>query len=171
VYHSITDINPKGLVPAIEYKGQALYESLVISEFLEEAYPQHEPHLLPDDPFARAHVRLELDHISKSILPAFFRTIQAQDPQKQKENREELEGELRKLAKKVKGPYFLGEQFSLVDVAIAPWVVRDYIVKENRGYAREAVGEGWPEYAKKLETRESIIRTQSVSYISSQGNR
>ncbi|EIN06772.1 glutathione-S-transferase [Punctularia strigosozonata HHB-11173 SS5] len=158
------DINPKGLVPAIEYKGQALYESLVLCEFLEEAYPQHEPHLLPEDPFKRALVRLELDHISKSILPAWFRTIQAQDPQKQKENREELVGELRKLAQKVKGPYFLGEQFSLVDVAIAPWIVRDYILIENRGFSRQSVGEGWEEYANFLETRETVLKTQSEHY-------
>lgn len=161
----MTDINPKGLVPAIEFQGKALYESLIICEFFEDAYPQHTPHLLPADPYSRAQVRLELDHISKSIMPAWFRTIQAQDPEKQQENLKELQAELAKLAKKVKGPWFLGEQFSLVDVAIAPWTVRDYILQEHRGYTRAAVGEGWKAYAERLETRESVLKTQSVSLV------
>lgn len=64
------DINPKGLVPALEYKNRALYESLIICEFIEDAYPDHTPHLLPKDPFDRAHARLWVDHVSKAIVPA-----------------------------------------------------------------------------------------------------
>ncbi|EPQ55206.1 glutathione-S-transferase [Gloeophyllum trabeum ATCC 11539] len=158
------DINPKGLVPAIEYKGKALYESLIICEFLEEAYPDHTPHLLPSDPFERAIVRLQLDHVSKAILPAFFRTLQAQEKDKQEAGLQELYSGLRQLAQKVKGPYFLGEQFSLVDVAIAPWAVRDYILAEHRGYKREDVGNGWKEWAEKLESRDSLVKTSSQHY-------
>lgn len=66
----IADINPKGLVPALEYKNRALYESLIICEFIEDAYPDHTPHLLRKDPFERAQARLWIDHISKSVVPA-----------------------------------------------------------------------------------------------------
>ncbi|KAL7277816.1 hypothetical protein ACG7TL_008760 [Trametes sanguinea] len=155
------DINPKGLVPAIEYKGKALYESLILCEFFEDAFPEHKPHLLPDDPFDRAYVRLWTDHVAKQIVPAFMRTVMAQEPEKQKENLEEFYKALRTISEKAKGPYFLGEQFSLVDVALAPWVLRDYILAENRGYSREAAGQKWKAYAEKLESRESVLRTQS----------
>lgn len=63
----------------------------------------------------------------------------------------------------MKGPYFLGDAFSMVDVVLAPWVIRDYLLKEHRGYSREAVGSGWKEYAEALSTRESVVKTQSVS--------
>ena len=92
-----------------------------------------------------------------------MRTVQAQDPAKQREHLEEFYAALRTLGAKVQGPYFLGDEFSLVDVAVAPWVVRDYILAENRGYSREAVGAGWKEYAEKLESRDSVQKTQSVS--------
>ncbi|EJF57534.1 glutathione-S-transferase [Dichomitus squalens LYAD-421 SS1] len=154
-------INPKGLVPAIEYKGRALYESLIICEFLEDAFPHYEPHILPSDPFDRAIVRLWTDHVNKQIVPANMRLTQAQDPQKQREHLEELNKALRTLVEKVKGPYFLGEQFTLVDVALAPWVVRDWVIAEHRGYSREAVGGGWKEYAAQLESRESVLKTSS----------
>ncbi|KAI0629001.1 glutathione-S-transferase [Trametes polyzona] len=157
------DINPKGLVPAIEYKGKALYESLIICEFFEDAFPEHTPHLLPADPFERARVRLWVDHVAKQIVPAFMRTIMAQEPEKQREGLEDWYKALRTLTEQVKGPYFLGEQFSLVDAALAPWVVRDYILAENRGYSREAAGSAWKAYAEALETRDSVRRTQSVS--------
>jgi len=155
------NINPKGLVPALEYKGKALYESLVICEFLEEAYPEHKPHLLPADPYERAIVRLQIDHISKAFIPAFFRALQAQEKDKQEAGLQDMYKALRQLAEKVKGPYFFGEQFSLVDVAIAPWAVRDYILAEHRGYKREDVGSGWKEWAEKLETRDSVVKTSS----------
>ena len=157
-----TAINPKGLVPAIEYKGRALYESLIICEFFEDAFPGYEPHVLPSDPFDRAIVRLWTDHVNKQIVPANMRLVQAQEPQKQREHLEELNKALRTLVEKVKGPYFLGEQFTLVDVALAPWVVRDWVIAEHRGYSREAVGAGWQAYAAQLESRESVLKTSSV---------
>lgn len=92
-----------------------------------------------------------------------MRTLQAQESDKQAAALTELNAVLRKLAEKVKGPYFLGDAFSLVDVAVAPWVMRDYVLTENRGYAREAVGAGWAEYARNLENRESVRKTHSVS--------
>ncbi|KAF5386216.1 hypothetical protein D9615_002310 [Tricholomella constricta] len=154
------DINPKGLVPAVVYKGKAIYESLIICEFLEDAYPDQNP-LLPSDPTSRAIARVWIDHVSKAIIPAFQRLLQAQEKEKQDEAREELYIALRKFANEVQGPYFLGDEFSLVDVAIAPWIVRDYVVHENRGFTREAVSDAWVKYAGTVEKRESVVKTQS----------
>ena len=53
------DLNPSGLVPILEYKGHVIYESSVINQYLEEAYPGTESEaLLPADPFERAEIRL-----------------------------------------------------------------------------------------------------------------
>ena len=52
----------------------------------------------------------------------------------------------------------------MVDTAIAPWVTRDYIQQEHRGYKREDVSPEWVAYADKLETRESVVKTRSVSF-------
>ena len=156
------DINPKGLVPAIEYKGKALYESLVICEFLEDAFPSF-PALLPSDPFERAYARLWIDFVSKSIVSTFFRLIMAQQADKQEAALRELGDACRTFAEKVKGPYFLGEKFSLVDVAVVPIIVRDYFIEEYRGYSRGAVSERWKTYAETVEIRDSVLRVASVS--------
>jgi glutathione S-transferase len=157
------DINPKGLVPAVEYKGKALYESLVLLEFLEEAYPSQSASLLPSDPYDRAVARIWLDHFSKSVLPNNQRLTQFQEKEKQDESREALYDAQRKLAQQVRGPYFFGEQFSIVDAAVAPWVVRDWVIRENRGYDRSRAGEAWVKYVQALSERPSVQKTSSVS--------
>ncbi|KAJ2994298.1 hypothetical protein NUW54_g7574 [Trametes sanguinea] len=142
-------------------RGKALYESLILCEFFEDAFPEPIPHILPEDPFDRAQVRLWADHVGKQIVPAFIRTVMAQEPEKQKQNLEEFYKVVGTLVENVRGPYFLGEQFTLVDIALVPWVVRDFVLAENRGYSREAAGQKWEEYAAKLEVRKSVLRTQS----------
>ena len=162
---TLVAINPKGLVPAIEYKGKALSESLIICEFLEDAYPSYKPNLLPLDPTERAYARIWIDFASKSIVPNNFKLLTAQDPEKQQEILIELTTALKQFAEKIKGPFFLGEEFSLVDIAVASWIVRDYVLREHRGFRREDVGAKWVEYAKRVETRESVVKTSSVSVL------
>ncbi|KAJ6589939.1 glutathione-S-transferase [Mycena vulgaris] len=155
------DINPKGLVPAVEYHGKALYESLVLCEFFEDAYPDHQPTILPGDAYTKAYARIWVDYVGKAFVPAFFRLMQAQEKEKQELFRTELHDILRKFASQIKGPYFLGEEFSLVDVAIVPWITRDYILAEHRAYSREDVSAEWKRYADHVEQRESVVKTKS----------
>ncbi|KAF8650220.1 hypothetical protein AX16_005335 [Volvariella volvacea WC 439] len=160
-------INPKGLVPAIEYQGTALYESTILCQFLEDLYPSHTPHLLPpasstpSSSIARAKALIGIDHIAKSIIPPWQRLLQAQTPDAQQAAREDLKAGLGKFVESVQGPYWAGEEFGLVDVVLAPWIVRDYILRENRGYRREDVGEGWVRYAERVEGRPSVVNTTS----------
>ena len=141
----------------------ALYESLILCELLEEEFPDHTPNILPKEPVNRAYARIWIDFVAKSILPWNMRLIQAQEADKQKDALHELNSALRTFTEKIKGPYFLGENFSLVDIAIVPWVVRDYIVTENRGFTREGVSPKWKQYADLVERRDSVLNTQSVS--------
>ncbi|KAL4064732.1 glutathione S-transferase [Scleroderma yunnanense] len=147
------EINRKGLVPA----------SLILLEFLEDAYPSYSPNLLPSDPYERAYERIWMDHIAREIVSAWMRLLMTQltEPEKQDSARRELYEAQKRLLNEVKGPYFVNEQFTLVDVAIAPWIVRDYVLAENRGYKWEDVGNGWVKYAEALSTRDSVRRTTS----------
>lgn len=96
-------------------------------------------------------------------MPGFMRLMQAQETEKQDNARTELYDALRKFAAQIKGPYFLGEEFSLVDIAIVPWITRDYILAEHRGYSRQDVSAEWVRYAAHVEQRESVLKTKSVS--------
>ena len=61
------DVNPQGLVPALDIDGQTLIQSLPIIEYLDETHP--EPPLLPTDPAGRARVRALAAIVACDIHP------------------------------------------------------------------------------------------------------
>ena len=82
-------LNPAGLVPVLVDGGQALTESRIINEYLEDAYPQ--PRLCPEGAYARARMRLwtkYADEVATEAvkLPSFVKNIQ---PELQRMPREE----------------------------------------------------------------------------------
>jgi maleylacetoacetate isomerase len=60
-------INPPGLVPAMEIGGKTFTQSLAIIEYLDETHP--EPPLLPKDAAGRARVRALADLIACDVHP------------------------------------------------------------------------------------------------------
>ena len=136
----------------------------MLCEFLEDAYPTHKPNLLPSDPYERARIRIWIDHVSKNLVQAWLRLLMAQDTSKANSAREDLYEEQRKFAAQIKGPYFAGEALSLADVIVAPWVARDYVLKQHRGYDRAGAGVAWQAYAERLAARSSVLKTTSVCF-------
>jgi glutathione S-transferase len=69
------------------------------------------------------------------------------------------------------GPYFLGAEFSLVDVALAPWAVRLWVFDhfkggvgipgEGEGGEDEEVWRRWRVWRKEVEGRKSVSGTLS----------
>ncbi|KAI0376124.1 glutathione S-transferase [Hypomontagnella monticulosa] len=146
-------LNPRGLVPTlavpVDEKGEGkkrkpLYESAVVCEYLDEAYVNEKEYgspLLPRDPYERARCRLWMDHIGGKIIPGFYRFLQ-HTPEKTytiNEARENFLSHIKTLAREMldgdaerggteSGPWFLGNAFSLVDVMLAPWAKRLFLV-------------------------------------------
>jgi maleylacetoacetate isomerase len=60
-------LNPQGLVPALEDRGEVLTQSLAIIEYLDETHPA--PPLLPKDPMQRARARAFALAIACDIHP------------------------------------------------------------------------------------------------------
>ncbi|KAL7625820.1 hypothetical protein AAE478_005043 [Parahypoxylon ruwenzoriense] len=147
-------LNPRGLVPTLAVpdgdggakarRRKPLYESAVICEYLDEAYADESAHglsLLPRDPYERARCRLWIDHVSGKIVPAFYRFIQ-HTPAKEYsigEARDNFLGHVKTLVREMlendsqsgdeeQGPWFLGRTFSLVDVMLAPWAKRLFLI-------------------------------------------
>jgi glutathione S-transferase len=157
-------VSPKSLTPAIQVAGMPLHDSSIINEFLEETYLDSNVALLPQDTYQRARARLAIDFINKTVVPSFFRLLQAQpdEPERQVSALEEFTAALATISSQRKGPFFFGDNISLVDIAIAPWAVRDFIGRDFRGFKREDV-EGWNAWAEFLENRPSVRKTTSVS--------
>jgi glutathione S-transferase len=160
---SLLAVNPRGLVPAIRHGPTwSTHESTVIMEYLEDLATG--PALLPPDAQTRATCRLWADHINRSIIPSFYRLLQAQDPDDQVLHGTELRDEISKLvdAADADGPFFLGRNFGFVDVQVAPWIVRlKRVLGPYRGWPEPEEGSRWERWVSAIENENSVRSTTS----------
>ena len=167
---SLLSLNPRGLVPTLQYDNKPLYESTVICEFLEEAYPGYGPRLMPDDIYSRARTRIWTDYCTSRIIPSFHGYLQFQ-PMDDKEGleaaRQDFLSKLRDLASELHptGPFFLGSEPSLIDFVVAPWINRLWVFDHYKGGLNipdnDKVWQRLVEWKKAIEERPSMRDTLS----------
>ena len=126
----IAMVNPYGRVPVLVERDLILYEPNIINEYIDERFPH--PQLMPGDPVDRARVRLFLLNFEKELF-AHVNTLEQTTGKKghdkeQEKARTHIRDRLTQLAPVfLKNKYMLGENFSMLDVAIAPLLWRlDY---------------------------------------------
>ncbi|MBC8519261.1 MAG: glutathione S-transferase family protein [Gammaproteobacteria bacterium] len=114
-------ISPLGKVPLLKVDGEVLFESAVISEFIDETTAGS---LHPEDAFQRARNRSWIEYAS-SCLEVLFTLNTSADTEEFDDAVETMRGRLAKLEEVLESsPFFNGEQFSLVDAAFAPLFMR-----------------------------------------------
>ena len=173
-YHkpdSLIKLNPRGLVPTLQYDNKPLYESTVVCEFLEDAYPSASPKLLPSNPYEKARTRIWIDFVTSRIIPSFHRFLQYQ-PQSASDSgldqvREDFLDKICQFTQAMEptGPYFLGKELSLIDLIIAPWAVRLWVFDHFKGGLKVPQGkvwERWSMWLNAIEKRESVVATTSL---------
>ena len=116
----LADLNPYNSLPTLVDRDLALYESMVIMEYLDERFPH--PPLLPVYPVARAQSRLFVYRIQRDWC-GFIDTIVAG---RSKDTvidraRKELRESLVTIAPIFnEKPFFMSDDFTLVDCCVAP---------------------------------------------------
>lgn len=111
-------LSPLGKVPLLRVGDEALFETAVICEFIEDLAP--DTPMWPADPFARARERAWAELASAAIADVFgFYT--APDAAAFDRKCADLAGRFARLEEHLRaGPYFAGARFGLVDAAFAP---------------------------------------------------
>jgi RNA polymerase-associated protein len=153
----ISVMNPYNEVPILVERDLVLYESNIINEYIDERFPH--PQLMPADPVMRARARLFLYRFEKEL----FSQIPA------------LEGGNAKLAEKaratvrenliqmspvfVRQKHILGEEYSMLDVVMAPllWRLDHYKIVMPRTAAPLL------KYAERLFSRPAFIDSMTPS--------
>jgi RNA polymerase-associated protein len=152
----ISVMNPYAQVPILVERDLILYESNIINEYIDERFPH--PQLMPPDPIARARARLFLFNFEKEL----FVHVSALENEK---GRLAIRDRLTQLAPIfVKNKYMLGEEFSMLDVAIAPllWRLEHYGIDLSRNaapllkYAERIFSR--PAYIEALTPSEKVMR-------------
>src|ERR1700760_1283955 len=123
----LIDLNPYHSVPTLVDRDLTLYDSRVIIEYLDERFPH--PPLMPVDPILRAQFRLALYRVERDWYGLAQEIDHDHEKKNVEKNRRMLRDSILQSADvfKVK-PYFLSDEFSLVDASIAPilWRLRHY---------------------------------------------
>ena len=129
------EASPYSKVPVLRDGDVRVYESSIINEYLEEAYPERA--LMPADPGQRAEARIWIDFDNTKIVPTFYRALLAQDTDGQREQADTLNEHLEFLESAGlaahEGPYWFGTDLSLVDLALYPHFERFSVLTEYRG--------------------------------------
>ena len=142
------NINPYHTLPVLIDRDLVLNQANIIIESLDERFPH--PPLLPVYPVSRAKTRLMIYRIEQDWYPLVDKIRANPDDTAAKTA---LEGHLLKMAPAFKEmPYFLSQEFSLVDCTIAPILWR----LPELGIELPEKAEPVKEYAQRLFQRESF---------------
>ena len=128
-------ISPLGEVPVIRHEDRFVVDSSVILEYLEDVYPA--PPLRPKEPGKRAIVRFWTEFADERLAPAIDACIAAENAEQQALAAAQLRDvllfvEREGLARCGRGPYWLGQEISLVDLAFYPFFERLPAVQQHR---------------------------------------
>lgn len=120
----LMELNPYGMVPTLVDRDLVLYDAQVIMEYLDERFPH--PPLMPVDPVSRAQSRMTLRRIQRDWDSCVDRIEQGKDKEKAAK---ELSDSLIVVSPIFEQkPFFLSDELSLLDCAVAPilWRLPSY---------------------------------------------
>jgi stringent starvation protein A len=148
-------VNPYNKVPVLVERDLVLYEANIINEYIDERFPH--PQLMPADPVMRARARLFLHRFENEL----FCHIDAIEHAAQKtadKARHSVRDNLTQIAPVfAKQKYMLGDEFSMLDVAIAPllWRLDHYSIQLDKDAAPLM------KYAERLFSRPAYIEAMT----------
>ncbi|WP_295390003.1 glutathione S-transferase N-terminal domain-containing protein [uncultured Thiodictyon sp.] len=118
----VMDANPYGTVPTLVDRDLRLYESRIIMEYLDERFPH--PPLLPVDPVSRANARLFMYRITHDWYQLMGRGFNGTADEKTKARKALRESLITSAPIFAAHPFFMSDEFSLVDCCVAPLLWR-----------------------------------------------
>ena len=115
----LLDLNPYQRVPTLVDRDLVLYDSRVIIDYLDERFPH--PPLMPIDPITRAQFRVALYRVERDWYGLAAQIDDPNDRKAAERARKLLRDSLLATSDVFRAkPYFLSDDFSVVDASIAP---------------------------------------------------
>ena len=153
----VLEVSPYSTLPVLVDRDVCLYDSVTLMEYLDERFPH--PPLLPVYPVARANIRLYIKRIANDWCTIFDRLV---DEKLKQAEEKKLKKQLKALILSAnpifkEKPFFMNEEFSLVDCCIAPILWR--LPQVGIEIPNDAKNRPVNEYMKKVFTRDAFIKS------------
>jgi RNA polymerase-associated protein len=153
----ISTMNPYGQVPILVERELILYESNIINEYIDERFPH--PQLMPADPLMRARARLMLFNFEKDLF-VHVHVLESERAKSNDKSHAEIRDRLTTLAPLfLKNKYMLGDEFSMLDVAVAPLLWR----LDHYGIELSKTAAPLMKYAERIFSRPAYIEALTPS--------
>jgi RNA polymerase-associated protein len=115
-------INPHNTVPVLVERDLVLEQANIINEYIDERFPH--PQLMPADPVMRARARLFLHNFEDQLFD-HIKDLESDNQKSADKARATIRDNLTQIVPLfTKQEYILGDDFSMLDVAIAPLLWR-----------------------------------------------
>jgi RNA polymerase-associated protein len=150
-------MNPYNQVPVLVERDLILYESNIINEYIDDRFPH--PQLMPADPVMRARARLFLFRFEHEMF-SHVETLEKGNQRSADKSRAAIRDNLSQIAPVfAKQKYMLGDEFSMLDVAIVPllWRLDHYDIQLPKQAAPLM------KYAERLFSRPAFIDSLTAS--------
>lgn len=153
----VATINPYNKVPVLVERDLILYEANIINEYIDERFPH--PQLMPPDPVMRGRARLFLHRFEQELFSQVD-LIEQGTGKSVDRPRALIRDNLTQFAQiLIKQKFLLGDEFSMLDVAIAPllWRLDHYGIQLGKDAAPLM------KYAERMFSRQGFIDALTAS--------
>ncbi|KAK3426862.1 hypothetical protein EUGRSUZ_F03196 [Eucalyptus grandis] len=145
-------------IPVLIHNGKPVCESLIAVQYIDEVWHDKSP-LLPSDPYERAQARFWADYVDKKIYD-LGRKIWSTKGEEQEAAKKEFVESLKLLEGELGDkPFFGGQAFGFVDVALVPFYSWFYAYETCGGFSIEAECPKLVAWAKRCLLRESVSKS------------
>ncbi|OIR15845.1 stringent starvation protein A [mine drainage metagenome] len=148
-------MNPYNTVPVLVERDLILYEANIINEYIDERFPH--PQLMPPDPVMRARARLFL-HRFENELFCHIPGLESSNAKVAEKARAAVRENLTQISPVfTKQKFMLGDEFSMLDVAVAPLLWR----LDHYGIQLDKEAAPLMKYAERLFSRPAYIEAMT----------
>ncbi|XP_027342979.1 probable glutathione S-transferase [Abrus precatorius] len=144
-------------VPVLMHNGKPICESLIAVEYVNEVWNDQSP-LLPSDPYQRAQARFWANYVDTKVYESAIQFWTTEGEEKEAAKKDFLDY-LKLLEEQMEDkPYFGGDNFGLVDVALVPLFCFFYTYSAYTSFINEALYPKIIAWAKRCTQIESVSK-------------
>ncbi|MED6121491.1 hypothetical protein PIB30_030678 [Stylosanthes scabra] len=156
----LSEMNPvHKMIPVLIHNGKPICESLNIVEYIDEVWNHKKTSLLPSDPHKRSQARFWGNYIDKNVYSKGKKVWNGKVEEKEENQKQFIE--CLKILEEELGdkPYFGGDEFGYVDVALVPFTSWFYTYETLGNLSIEAFVPKLVRWTKRCMEKESVAKS------------